>query len=258
MKIIMSYASVLLSLSCVVFGQDAVSVKSLKNYEMPSDMQQYFQNKYSKQVERVGCNFHGTPYGPKGYLSVVGHLVIKNQNDIIGRGDQRIRSIAKSFLADEAAVLGLSDLNEWHEEDLRYDRTNTGRLNAAISYIRYIGDFQFSSGAGAVSIHLQIDDDDTIHSLSAHLAPALPEVYKAVSNKTISKEDAEKIIQHDLQKQGMASLKIQLALYATDVAPYIVWGAYSTNGVFVWNYTINAITGELYHKYKGRLNDPGC
>ena len=254
-------ASALFCFSWIVYGQDITLDKSLKDYKLPSNVEEYFQNKYKNQIEKVECRLEETPQGPKGYLQVKGHILLKNNNHVTGDGESRIRSIAQSFLADEARVLGLADLREWHETDIRYlPKSKNGSYDAHISYLRYIQDLRFASGAYGPALSLTIGKDDIIYALTAYLAPAPSEVYKAANNKFISKENAENIIRRDMQEQGIGSLKIKhLSLFATDTYPYVEWGAYCTDGRYVsWNYTVNATTGAIHRKNKSRRNDPGC
>lgn len=260
--------AIVFSLIRVVYGQDAVVDNSLKSYKLPTNVQQYFQDKYKNQIDDVKCTFQETPQGPKGHLSLKGHIVLKNQQDISGDGDNRIRSIAKSFLREEALVLGLADLNEWRDMDIHWssdyyvdNNRKKARKVARILFFRYIQNVRFYSGGNGPSIVLNIAEDDAINYLDADLAPVSSEMYNAVANKMISEEDATKIILRDLNAQGISFSKITITKLLVDSSPYIVWSAYGDQKNkygWHWNYDINALTGEIVRKSNSRPSDPGC
>lgn len=251
----------LLCLSCVCNGQNSIIDNSLKSYELPSNVEQYFKDKYKNQIDEVRCDLQSTPQGPKGHLSLTGHIVVRNQKDISCDSDCRIRSIAISFFQEEAQVLSISAPAEWRYSNI-YRSPHSYWINdkeyaypvdswfVRIEYCRYINNVQVYNGNNNACIYLLIKEDNSISFVDAYLAPVSSDMYKAAVNKTISENDAAKIIEDALIAINVSTSKIQKTKLLIDKPPYVIWMSYG-NGkppCCGWRYEINAFTGEIVSK----------
>src|SRR3990172_8338361 len=67
-------------------AQNAPNDKSLKSYKKPPNLKKYFQEKYKDQMDTdmITSDLQETPYGPRGYLHLRGHMRPRNVGPMSG------------------------------------------------------------------------------------------------------------------------------------------------------------------------------
>ncbi len=266
-RMIIASALILLFMFCqIAFAQNAPNDKSLKSYKLPPNLKKHLQDKYKDkdgkdQITRISSNLQETPQGPRGRLWLSGHIRPKNFEATSGDKYAHARAIAMAFLKEEAELLGLPDLNELRESKIKADMGHDGEYTD-IYYDRYIGDVPFESG----DIHITIGPDESIRHVTASLLPVPSETYQAVTKKTITEDDALKIVKRDIKAHGWEpdNMKVNdIRKFASNNSPYVFWGLdvkakYTAKqmgpeqrkdmGSGWWGYIIDAFTGDIYRK----------
>ena len=238
----------ILLLSAIIFSihaQAEVHDKSLKSYKLPPNLKKYFQDKYKDQIDKDSptSKLQETPHGPRGTLHVSGNFRVKNIEALPEDKADRARAIAKVFLRDEAELLGLPDLNELREYKISTSKGHDGEYTS-IYYRRYIDGLPLEKSWA----HIAIGPDESIVLMNISLVPASPELYTAVTNKTITEEEALRIIKKDARAKNVDEkrFKAKIKIYAISSSPYVVWkGRVSMVGGRYWKYVVNAFTGEI-------------
>jgi len=243
-------------------AQAKVHDKSLKTYKLPPNLKKHLQEKYKDQIKEVTSNIQETPQGPRGTLGIMGNIKPKNaemitklKNDeatirprkiesVSGAKADHARAIADAFLIDEADLLGLPDLKELREYKISTDMGHDGEYTE-IYYTRYIDDLPLDK----TYLHIEIGPDESIMYVNATLIPAPPQLYEAVTRKTVTEEEARSIIEKDLmsKKVEAANLVIDIKKYAISSSPYVVWkvAANAKRGRGKWEYVLDALTGRV-------------
>ncbi len=252
-RIIFASAFILLFIFCqVTFAQNSVKDNSLKSYKMPQPhLKKYFEDKYrdkdnKTQITDISSTLQETPQGPRGRLSLSGHLRPKNVEAASGDKKAHARAIAIAFLKEEEELLGLPDLNELRESRIESVMGHDGEYTH-IYYDRYIGDVLL----GRSDIHITIGPDESISSVIASLLPVPSETYQAVTKKTITEDDVLKIVKRDLKAHGSDpdTMKVKnIRKFASDISPYVFWGLKVTVRGGYWEYIIDPFTGDIYRK----------
>ena len=213
------------------------------SYRLPPNLLRYLQEKYIAVDDLLVSTLRETPDGPLGHINIRGRITPRSAISGATR-EERGRSAARAFLTDEAALLGLADLSELREIALRTD----GAGAVAIDFVRQIGDLQLLE----VLVHITVGPDETITRVSATLRPASPALYAAVGRKTLSREEAIRIVERDLASAGLSGpIKIlpDAGRFATWRPPYVVWGIAANVGEKpAWGYTIDAFSGAIIRK----------
>ncbi|MBI4685611.1 MAG: PepSY domain-containing protein [Nitrospirae bacterium] len=224
--------------------------KKLEDYFTGKEnLNDYFGGKYKfHPTGYVRSSIRPTPHGPKGDLDLTGvEIEFKNVSPLPGELG-RARAIARAFMEEEAVILGITDMEELREYEIKkFDGFVKGITH--IYYRRYIGDLELE---GAY-IDFTIWPDGTITRMYAYLVPVSPEVYDAVRKERITKDKALKIIEHDLKSAGSDPKRIKIENIqekAVPDSPYVIWEALVqlTKGRGRWLYRIDAFTGEILKK----------
>lgn len=219
-----------------------------KQYKLPSNIKKYLSDKYI-EIRDVTSTLQETPHGPRGSIGISGNFVPKSVITEANKHD-RLRAIAKSFIAEEPELFGITDLEELRE--YKFESAESGWTH--IYYSRFIGDLQFES-----SIFVHINPEEQITSISGSVTPALPELYEAATKKTLLKDEIVKIIEQNFKSTGldpknMRILRVQK--FAVSYSPYVVWGANVNlkHGSGSWGYEIDAFTGEILKKKEALIH----
>lgn len=228
---------------------------------LPSDVKQYLKDKYARINEDLSSNLQQTSNGPSGKIVISGDLTPKIMTDAspfqaaMGKSkkEDRVKTIARAFVEEEVALLGIKDMAELKELGLRVDEKGNVRLR----YGRQIGNLSVDG----VNLRIVIGPDEKISKVEADVVPSIPEMYQTVDNKTLTRGDISKIIKGDLKSTKGGSTVIARASNMSKVVipepPYVVWkvragGEEEVNGKKTdsgdWDYTIDALTGAIIEK----------
>lgn len=215
-------------------------------------VKQYLIAKHNLREDDVISILEQTPDGLKGYLSIKGE--IKSQNiPIAGNVEERARAVAKAFLKDESSLFGITNMDEIREMGT-YSGEGSDGAYRNINYLRYIENWELR---GAY-INIKIGHDENIISAEAYLVPAPPELYRAVTGKTLAEAEIRKIIEDDMKANAespetTSTVKamiadfdpklMRLGKFLIPKPPYVIYQAHT-----VWGYTIDALTGEILEK----------
>lgn len=209
--------------------------------EYAAKLKKYFLDKYGKDT-----NFHvdiidiqKTPSGPQGTLYVSDINTSSKIKKMLLSEDriERARDIAHAFMKEEATILGIKDMDGIHERHIDAEGTIVH-----LYLEKHIGDLKLDGS----DVHIVIDSEENISLVNAHLLPVSPELYKAVKKETITEERVRQIIDQDVKSAKPVPAKREtreIEKIAIVTPPYVVWKA--TN---IWEYTINAFTGEILKK----------
>jgi hypothetical protein len=213
------------------------------------NLNEYFRGKYifRNSTDFVTSSIRPTLYGPKGRLGISAEIRMGNVPSLPSEHGQA-RAIAKAFLEEEGAVLGITDMNEIHETKVYRNEENT----TFVLYTRIINGLELDG----MYVHIAIRKDGIIRSVDATLVPVSPEVYEATTKKTLSKEQIRRIVDQDLRSFPRKGSKPDLSRaefnkYAVPDVPYVVWDVKAGR-----HYRIDAFTGEILRKTEMRTVDP--
>ena len=90
--------------------------------------------------------------------------------------------------------------------------------------------------------------------MTAILVPAPPELYQAVAKIQLADKKIREIIRQDMISDGKSAAIditiLEIKKVAVPTSPYVIWKARvkSRRPRDVWNYSIDAITGEILTK----------
>lgn len=213
-----------------------------------NDVKQYLIEKYNLSKDGVTSTVQQTPNGPSGKLRIHGKIVSKAE--IVGTDKkERSRAIAKAFLEEESDLFDITNMEEVREiwiDTFKSPYTNLTTTN--IHYRRYINDLELKD----MYIQITIGPDENIRSVNSELVSVPPELYQAVTKKTLSEAEIRKIVEDNIKTNPAAevtfkeidgSKSMMLKKLVTPSPPYIVWEVDS-----VWKYIIDAFTGEIIKK----------
>lgn len=220
---------------------------------IPPNIMEYLKGKYNKVDEDgVNARLQQTPNGPLGSIGIAGEDITPKAGRNIPQlaamsKEDRSRAIAKAFIAEEVALLGITNIDEIRE--IEFEIGPTGYTH--IDYRRYIGDLLLDG----VEIKVHIGPNGNIRSVSADAIPISPAVYEAVAKETLKDSDIRRIIERDLAPPGKKSaVRIsKIDKVAISLPPYVIYkveaGAYAE---YSWNYRVDAFTGEILEKQDAR------
>jgi uncharacterized membrane protein YkoI len=235
--VVLIVMSMMLIICRVAAAQNEAGQTDENAQAQPKNLNDYFRGKYKfHPVGDVRSTVRPTPHGPKGELSLMG-VEIKFENVQTAPGEHgRARAIARAFLEEETAVLGITDMNEIRELKL-----NTKEYNSThIMYGRFINDLEIKG----LRINIEVKSNETIGWVNAKLMQLSPEAYEATTKKTLPESRIREIALRDLNSSGGDEWKIsEIKKYVIDVPPYVIWKVKSS-----WNYRIDAFTGEILRK----------
>jgi hypothetical protein len=190
------------------------------------------------------------PDGFAGNFFISGDLtddaVIKSMEVI---DENALRSIARSFLTEQADIFGISNL----DEDIREISMKTDRHGRThIAYHRYIHGLRLDE----MSIIMHMEEDGKIFAINGYLVPVSPSLINKLASKTesgLSEDEIKKIIGENLEPDGFDPVKLlfnKLEKVIIPSDPYIVWKAdvISEGRTGRWDYYIDALTGSVLKK----------
>lgn len=215
-------------------------------HQSPQKFKKYVKDKY-KQISHAESDVKQTSHGLSGRVFILGNIVPqkKPEIDLSKKPDKHIRAraIAKAFMEDEAALLGITNFEELRESNIGTDNGFGGEYTH-INYKRYINNINLGD-----VLQLTIGPDEYITGIMASLVAIPTEVYEATKKKTISEEEVKSIIEADLEKEYFKRdyknnkyVKIFNKLVVTK-PPYVLWDAF-----YFYYYEIDAFTGEILSK----------
>jgi hypothetical protein len=151
------------------------------------------------------------------------------------------RAIAEAFLAEEATTFGILDLADMEEV-----LVETGPMGwSLVTYHRRVGGLRLE---GAV-MQLEIDPAGRIQIVEGKLPPVPVELYDALSQPVLSRDEVMAITSRELVAAGRdPNLAKHPYLIATSNPPYVVWKVSSSV-----NLVIDASTGEVLERHEGRI-----
>ena len=212
--------------------------------DISSAKKQYFLNKYKNQIDQIRV----FPY-----LEIKGHIKPKVTLSLTGDKLRRSRTIAEAFLKEESEILGITDLNDLTGGTPFDD----GRGSSIMNYNETL-DGMTVEPCGDPGVQIIVGPDESIVKFFALLVPISSEMRNAAS-MIISKEKAEKIVKNALISQGTTSnLLIWSVKYFQTESPYIIWHVEAGDNGLPWEYTLNAITGEVISFHKRKYRSRGC
>jgi hypothetical protein len=241
------WGNILLVATLLIFGQLALAQNEPLKIN-GKEVKEYLMEKYKLRKDDVRSEIQQTPNGPSGKLHInsferpfTPQNVVITDTSVQGR----VRAIAQAFLKEDAALLGITNMDEIRE--IRIDTTK-GREGdyTTVRYSRYIDNLELDG----VYIRIDIGPDERIIGVNAEIMPAPPELYEAVKKKTLTEDEIRKIVEHDLgsTKKDLTGMKIsEIKKIAIPSPPYVIWtanaGVKSDQGT--WGYQIDAFTGEI-------------
>lgn len=223
------------------FTEDYKTVKDF--HKSNHQFNQYLKEKY-QHVRDTDLRIEQTPYGMKGDLVIRGNIMpAKIDVDSLSRETdrhKRAKAIGQAFIEEEAELLGLDNQHDVREYDISTEKGFGGDYTY-IAYRRYINGLWLDT----YDMRITIGPDEKIFNLHSNIVPAPPELYKAVKEKTLEKEDIIKITNEDMKKYNHSFQDVSETIFkvATPEPPYVVWKVNT-----VWYYRINAFTGEIISK----------
>jgi hypothetical protein len=216
----------------------------------PTDVKQYLTAKYNLPADDVFSNIRQTSGGLRGYLNIKGRIVPNNYVPASENIQDRARAVAQLFIKEESTVLGIPNMDELRE--ILVYKSEGEHIN--IKYFRYIDNWE----VWGAYIKLEIAPDGTIIATEAYLVPTPPELYQAVSAKTLTEAEIRKLVEDDMQadarspetapimKEMISSFDTKLMRprqFAIPEPPYAIWEVQTA-----WAYTIDALTGKILKK----------
>ena len=241
---ILMLISVLLALGSIAVAQDAPGRgEERRPYKLPPNLLGYLKDKYVEVDDFLISTLQETPDGPLGHINIRGKIApaaeIKGANR-----EERVRATAMAFIREEAVLLDIANPAELREISFKINE----RSEAAVAYVRYIGDLQLVG----TMVDIRVGREGEITRVYATLKPASRELYEAVGRRTLAKDEVIKIVERDLAPPDRGNLVRMISepgTFATWRAPYVVWGAAASFGDKpAWGYTIDAFTGEILNK----------
>lgn len=225
--------------SDVVFGASAFS--------LPSDLTTYFTIRYG-QVDRLTSTLEETPHGPCGRLTIEGSLRPKNPPEG-PTPENRARGIARAFLQQEAALLGIADLAAIKEREVRI----LPKEQVNVTYFLEVGGLELWGTHFAFRIDLA--SGGTIVRFSTDLFPVSPELESKLKSPTIPADAARVIVVRDLAADpptpGIPSEPVVTVSrrFAFAREPWVGWAATAARGGWpAWSYTVDAFSGAVLSK----------
>ena len=224
----------------VAFGGSAFS--------LPSDLTTYFTIRHG-QVDRLTSTLEETPHGPCGRLTIEGSLRPKDPPEG-STPENRARGIARAFLQQEAALLGIADLAAIKEREVRIlpkEQVNVG-------YFLEVGGLEIWGTYFAFRIDLA--SGGAIARFETDLFPVSPDLESKLKSPTISADAAREIVVRDLEADPPASaipsdpVVTVSRRFAIAREPWVVWGATAARGGLpAWSYTVDAFSGKVLSKH---------
>lgn len=206
-------------------------------YKLPRNLLGYFQSKYGLVDDDLISTVQERPDGPLGVLSLRGHILPPGAPSATSF-EERARGVARAFLAAEAGVLGLHDLNEIVERKLAVEEERV-----VIQYSREIGGIEVTGSL----IRVDVGRDGGITRVEAGLTPSPPGLYAAARREPKRASEVRAIVVNDLRAPDdpppTVSEPILAARWQPPYVIYAVSGAAA--GKAHWNYAIDAFTGEI-------------
>jgi hypothetical protein len=230
--------------------QPGVASQKSEKSEKLVPMQTNTQNREHRgNIREVTSSIQETPNGPQGSLRISGDFTPKNAlPPSEGDRNSRALAIARAFLEEEAALLGIKNMDELR---IRWSHTSKvyGGEATNIYYDRYIHDIKLDLS----TIHITIGPSETIRYVNASLVPAPPELYQAATREMLKEDKIREIVEPNLKsaKFDVKNIKIaQVDKVAVPKPPYVIWKvlAGSTVGRGAWEFLIDAFTGEVLEK----------
>lgn len=213
--------------------------------ESQQEFEQYLKNKY-QQIHDATTTVKLTSEGAFGSISLSGDIVPQKKAaiDLTKEPDRhvRARAIAKAFMEDEAALLGITKPDEIREFNISTDKGFGGDYSH-INYRRYINDINLGD-----VLQITIGPNENISSVHAQLVAVPPEAYEATKKKTLSEEEIKSIIEADLTEvdkrdYDMNTIYKSFKKVARVTPPYVLWNAF-----YIYEYEIDAFTGKILSK----------
>jgi len=209
-----------------IAGQNDTSfVKDNKPYKLPPNLKKYLIDKYTN-ISELSSTLQETPLGPRGYIFIAGNIRPKIQSSNISEEpdtETRARAIAKAFLEEEATLLGITDLGEIRERYIKTETVHDGE-QTLIKYSRIINGLPYDNAY----VDITVGHDNNILHVSAELVPAPQQLYKAVSNQTLTEEQIKTIIKQDVVTSGKKTNEMtikHLSKWLGSTAPYVTYTA---------------------------------
>ena len=199
------------------------------------------------KIESIQLNYG--PYGPVGLFHITGDITPRAAMNNMGVVESDPRSIARSFLIEQARLFSISNV----DEDIKEQKLTTDRHGRThILYHRYINGLKMEG----VEILIHIGSDKKIFAVNGKLIPVTYSLINNVVNKStggLSEEEIRGIIEQDIGQDkidpGTIGInKIEKVVIPSD--PYIVWkvDVILKKGIGRWLYTIDAFTGRVLEK----------
>jgi hypothetical protein len=106
---------IMVSILLILGNTASAQIKSAStNSSFPPNLKKYFTDKH-KKIDWITSTLQQTPNGPHGSLDLMGSMMPKNVPSVGGSREDRSLAIAKAFLQEEAALLGITNMDEIKE-----------------------------------------------------------------------------------------------------------------------------------------------
>ncbi len=216
----------------------------VRPYRLPPNLLEYFREKYPDLVEEsLTSTLRETPHGPLGSIGL--RRGSPARRDVGGAiTEERARAASLAFLMEEARLLDIADFAELREDSVKILEEGF----AIAHYYRCIGRLRL---VGAM-IRIHVSTEDKVDYFQASLVPVSPELRLAATMKTLSQEEAIRIVRRDLEF-GANGQPIRIVGRPRKVAlwrpPYVVWGVGASKpGKPYWGYSVDAFSGGIVSK----------
>lgn len=242
----------LLMVSCVVaYDGVAIAEHMSETGGKRIHLKKRLMDKY-KEIGEVTSTLQETPHGPSGKLYIHGEMA-PDEVPVVEGEHAWERGMAKGFLKQEAAMFGITDMDEIQER----------LVSSSIGYYGEITHVHFHRIINGLVLensyfHITVDAIRNISSVSAGVVPSPPELYEATKKPTLSEDKIIKIIEENLKtSKSKPNFKLnKLEKLAIHAAPYVIW---SVDVILIdklgrWKYRIDAFSGEILEKKYALIN----
>lgn len=229
-------------------------------HESRYKFERYIKEKY-KQIKHAESDVKQTMNGPSGKVWLSGDIEPQKKValDLSKEPDRHVRSraIAKVFMDDEPALLGITNSYEMQEMNISTDKGFEGDYTH-INYHKFINGIELKNA----DLLIVVGPKENIFSVHARLVPVSSEVYEATQKNTLSEDEVKSIVETDLaaddnsgydklrkaESDSRGHERIQLRRSFKKVAittpPYVIWEV----SYITYIYNIDAFTGKIMNK----------
>lgn len=227
-----------------------------ESLKIPPDVRKYLSDKYSNiRKTETYSTLKQTQYGPSGRISL-SYNRKPGWDSPLKKGEnreERARSLAIEYMKEEAGLLGIIDIEEFHESRINTDKGYGGDYTY-LDYHRFINGLELKNSY----ITFTIGPDETIYDVDSNVFAPPPALYHAIAKKTIGRGKAFRTVRDDL-KSSDSDVSVGISKAHKEAIldpPYVIWYVEARSFKLVngqprdwqWEYKLDAFTGEIIQK----------